>query len=263
MLPQEWSSILSGPSFLLGCERYSFRREHSLALVQSAGFSGCSIVEGWDGYVNPKATDRALEDLGIRMDTYLTLGHKGCSLSHFLLWKRIVDEQIPFATIFEDDVIPHPEVGGTLGESYWSETPKHHNLVLLGSMMPWQLCLGEYSEKKVVSHPAYCLHAYVLTYEGARQLLAYAHHLTLTRGSIPMNDIFVVYMMAQKEISYSCWNGTMIPKPYPTYDPMLPWQFFPNVILAEKDTGLFYQNYRCGTTIAKPFLDMEIPKYHD
>jgi GR25 family glycosyltransferase involved in LPS biosynthesis len=37
-----------------------------------------------------------------------TLGAAGCSLSHVKCWRRIVDENLPGAFIFEDDVLPLP-----------------------------------------------------------------------------------------------------------------------------------------------------------
>ncbi|WP_075321565.1 glycosyltransferase family 25 protein [Histophilus somni] len=36
--------------------------------------------------------------------TDLTIGEKGCLMSHVLLWQKCVDENLPFIAIFEDDI---------------------------------------------------------------------------------------------------------------------------------------------------------------
>ncbi|MBS9443819.1 glycosyltransferase family 25 protein [Photorhabdus heterorhabditis] len=44
-------------------------------------------------------------ELGITFDNpNLSMGEKGCFLSHITLWKKIIDENIPVAGIFEDDI---------------------------------------------------------------------------------------------------------------------------------------------------------------
>ena len=50
-------------------------------------------------------------------------------------------------------------------------------------------------------------------------------------------------------------------KSFPTFDEGLPWQAFPDVISPQKDTGLFWQNMRVGTTLEHPTLQLAIPQY--
>ncbi|MFD0966166.1 glycosyltransferase family 25 protein [Seminibacterium arietis] len=37
--------------------------------------------------------------------TELTNGEKGCLISHLLLWKKCIDDNLPFISIFEDDIL--------------------------------------------------------------------------------------------------------------------------------------------------------------
>lgn len=35
----------------------------------------------------------------------LTAGEKGCLMSHFMLWKKCVDDNLAYISIFEDDIL--------------------------------------------------------------------------------------------------------------------------------------------------------------
>jgi GR25 family glycosyltransferase involved in LPS biosynthesis len=50
-------------------------------------------------------------------------GSCGCALSHKRLWKKIVDEDIDRAIVFEDDVIFH-EKFRKLMPFFWKQTPR-------------------------------------------------------------------------------------------------------------------------------------------
>jgi hypothetical protein len=58
-------------------------------------------------------------------------GHQGCFLSHVLLWERIARGDVPFATIFEDDVLFHP-AWRWLAPEYLRRTPPDWDVVDLG-----------------------------------------------------------------------------------------------------------------------------------
>ncbi|WP_075321564.1 glycosyltransferase family 25 protein [Histophilus somni] len=51
--------------------------------------------------------------------TDLTIGEKGCFMSHVLLWQKCVDENLPFIAIFEDDIILSPVAHQFLGQYDW------------------------------------------------------------------------------------------------------------------------------------------------
>ncbi|TFI33877.1 glycosyltransferase family 25 protein [Histophilus somni] len=51
--------------------------------------------------------------------TDLTIGEKGCFMSHVLLWQKCIDENLPFIAIFEDDIILSPVAHQFLGQYDW------------------------------------------------------------------------------------------------------------------------------------------------
>ncbi|MEM7872948.1 glycosyltransferase family 25 protein [Morganella morganii] len=60
------------------------------------------------------------DDLGVTFNNpNLSLGEKGCFLSHITLWKKIIDENISVAGIFEDDIYLSKESGHALSSYGW------------------------------------------------------------------------------------------------------------------------------------------------
>lgn len=49
----------------------------------------------------------------------LTMGEKGCLMSHFMLWKKCVDEKLDFITLFEDDILHWQNANKFLAEDEW------------------------------------------------------------------------------------------------------------------------------------------------
>lgn len=256
MLPTTWEDVCKGPSFLLWMERHAFRKRLTEPCLFEAGFQQLRCVSAWDGFLDPAATDAKLAELGIQMCPHHGPGHKGCTLSHILLWKRIVEEELPFATIFEDDVLPHRDINHGIGHQWWEQTPKDAEIVYLGNMLQPPV-----EDTPVIKVGTHCTHAYVISLEGAKKCLALIEECVQRFGFINMIDTFLYQMATVGVLNTVCWNGTMLQKSYPTYDPGLPWQFFDYVIVPIKDTGLFYQNYRCGTGISNAELSMEVPNY--
>lgn len=52
-------------------------------------------------------------------DEYLTGGELACFMSHVSVWQKMVDEQIPYLAIFEDDVYLGEHVQELLADSNW------------------------------------------------------------------------------------------------------------------------------------------------
>lgn len=104
----------------------------------------------------------------------LTPGEIGCALSHLAVYKRVVDEKIPYALIFEDDVAICPELAKVL-----VAIDADRSLIRYGITL--------FSECPILSSPSLklpiggmCLHnvkggcfahAYIITNEAARKLI--------------------------------------------------------------------------------------------
>ncbi len=65
------------------------------------------IIEAVDGTSLSKEKIEKYFDIEFfnNRKSYYSLGMVGCTLSHYLLYKKIVKEKIPFALILEDDMV--------------------------------------------------------------------------------------------------------------------------------------------------------------
>jgi GR25 family glycosyltransferase involved in LPS biosynthesis len=244
---------------MMGLKRYSFRREYSSARLATCGFSNIEYIDSIDGFYDN--VDEAIRKLGVVFNSELKPGPKACAYTHLAEWKKMIDENIPYRVFFEDDVLGHAELPTGLGQRFWDATPKEFDMLYLGSMMnPADPVLHD-TNNLVVSSPCYCLHAYIMTLEGAKKIFKLINELNSNTNPINAVDITLVQLQIQNLLNWYCWNGTNIQKSFPTFDEGLPWQAFSDIILPEKDTGLFWQNMRLGTTIGHQDLQLTIPKY--
>jgi GR25 family glycosyltransferase involved in LPS biosynthesis len=183
------------------------------------------------------------------------------------LWHHIATSGIPYGVIFEDDVLPHPQIG-ELGQTWWAHTtllsedghkwPAGYeegrgvlDMVLLGNQMNPDFLVGK-EHIPVLESPAYCLHAYVLTAAGARKLLDAIDVIIYSGRVMYMNDILVFNMMYERMLNYVCWNRGLADVGWPVFslDMDLGYVKTHDVAVWARDTGLFYQNARWGTTIS-------------
>lgn len=53
----------------------------------------------------PEIAIDLVEKMGLNYNNnYLSQGELACLMSHILLWKKASDENLPYITIFEDDI---------------------------------------------------------------------------------------------------------------------------------------------------------------
>ena len=243
----------------MGLKRYAFRREYCGAKLAQIGFTNVELVDSFDGFNDD--VDAALKELGIAFNPELRPGHKGCSYTMMREWKRFLDSGDAFRIFFEDDAIGHLDLPKGLGQKFWDATPKDFDILYMGNMMnPGDPALAD-PNALVVQVPTYCLHAYILTRKGAQRLFDLARAMNAAGQPLNMLDIQLVLWQVEKKINYQVWNGTWTQKSYPTFDEGLPWQAFPDVITPQKDTGLFWQNMRVGTTLEHPTLQLAFGQY--
>ena len=257
--PSSWSEVTSQKAMIMGLKRYTFRREYSAARLAVAGFSHIEYIDSFDGFHND--VDEALGKLGVAFHPDLRPGHKGCSYTHMKAWKDMIDEGVPFRIFFEDDALGHLDLPNGLGQKFWDATPKNFDILYMGNMMNANDPTLMDPNALVVKVPTYCLHAYMLTLEGAKKMFELAKELNSKREHLNMLDIQLVQWQIEGKINWYCWNGTWTQKSFPTFDEGLPWQAFQDVITPQKDTGLFWQNMRVGTTLEHPTLQITIPQY--
>lgn len=218
------------------------------------------MVDAFDGFEgNPEEEQKKM---GFTLRADLGQGHKGCCITLLREWSRMIQDNVPYRVFFEDDALGHLDLPNGLGQTFWDATPKSFDILYLGSMMDRNHPEVADRTKLVVKAPTYCTHAYILSRKGAEKLLALAKQTNAAGHPLTAIDIQLFQWQVAGLIDWYCWNGTWTQKSFPTFDEGLPWQAFPDVILPHKDTGLFWQNMRVGTTLDHPTLQLTIPQYN-
>ena len=228
--------------------RLRWRAKHSLAKLREVGFRNIVPEEGVDGLsVDPRGVG---ERHGWFFDPGLGPGEIGCSVSMLRLWVRVVEERLAYLLIFEDDVLPHPDVA-QLGAEYWAETPPDADFVLMGNQMevPAIAALPD-PRRRVVTLPSYCLHAYVVTQEGARRGLELVARELAGDRWLSAIDTELRRWMEGGDVRHACWNGTMLRPAFPSSTQMRGRSDRPaDVTRSRRATGPFFQNFSLGSAI--------------
>jgi GR25 family glycosyltransferase involved in LPS biosynthesis len=145
-----------------------------------------------------------------------------------LIWKEMIDNNIPYMTIFEDDILFH-HLWDTLAPSYFKKTPTDYDILYIGSQIQ-----GE-SKYHIDQVPVYCTHAYIITLEGAKKL--YDLIINEPNGMYTIDGMLIDLMHA-KRFKWYIWNGSFYP---------------PEKKMAEgwniRNNGLVYQDENFGTDI--------------
>jgi len=235
-IPTTWEEMQSScPVFLINMEKDVDRKNRSINRIAAAGYKNIQVVKGvdgrsrdlldaWDTHGNPK-----FDPVDGWFNDPVDHPHKqGTLVTHMNIWKKMIDEQIPFATIFEDDVLFH-EKWEALAPAYYNATPRDYGICYIGH----HCGVGP---SHIVRVPVYTTHAYMLTLEGVTYI--YNKMLTDPNGVRTIDCLLNYYMqIATREPSTFCnwyaWNAEMFPdtvaKKYPQH--------------AHKDQGLVFQEH--------------------
>ena len=235
-LPLNFEEFLNGPAIILSLPEYKDTRyEYTKKKLNDVGFTNINYFQGIHGYNDD--INKISNELNINFTSEVkTLkGCIGCLLSSIQIWKKIVDEDLPYLIIFEDDALPEPEFK-TMAKEWYDETPKQLHALYLGS----QFYDDKYNGIKVVSSPCFCTHAYVLTNAGAKRFL----ELSLNNNNLDRVDCEMMRWQNEKLIVWYNWNNIGI------YNKSFP-NNIPNIdsIFTPRDNGLIYQNYKFESAI--------------
>lgn len=105
-------TVRQTPIFVISLARSQDRRTRIAARLQelSLEFEFFDAVDGKDlSDYHHSLVDYSFADFRKTYGRPLSNGEVGCALSHALLYKKIVDENIPHAVILEDDALPNTE----------------------------------------------------------------------------------------------------------------------------------------------------------
>lgn len=234
--PKKWDDVLQAPLFLVNLDRCTERLETSMERIQKAGFTNIQrwratdatqeheLEEGWKELGTPKIDIR-----DIAFKKYK--GAQGCAITHYRLWKHMVEKKIPYAVVMEDDVAFHKH-WNVLSPIYYEVTAKNYDILYLGNYNDNNMLLAP-----IVITPVFCTHAYVITLEGAKKLLSLC--LKRTEGVFTLDSMLVFYMRkaiaaqgAFYPFRWYVWNGQLFPDD----------EYMVDNVLAKRNTGLVFQD---------------------
>jgi len=205
MLPKTFEDILAAPAMVLNLDSAQDRIPILMERLTSAGYTNIKRIPAIDG---------ATEDMRVLWRPYFMKsplymfdsdGQSACGLSHFMIWKNMIDNNIPFLTVFEDDVQFHKD-WTTLAPKYYSITPKDIDVVYMGNQGS-----GTPQDPPITAVPVFCTHAYIITQRGAQRLF----HTFVNAARLYAIDCMLIDYMSLRAPPYQwvCWNGTIYPDP--------------------------------------------------
>jgi hypothetical protein len=163
-----FEELLNAPAFVVHMEAAKSRKPFFMNSTTNAGFTDIRIFPAVNAY-NPAELESAIAELGNPKIHPIKQGAIGCLASHLKLLLHIVQNKIPLATIFEDDVFFHPE-WGTLGPRFLQNTPADFDVLFIGNQIDEALG-GSTLPARINKCSTFCTHAYVVTLKGASKLL--------------------------------------------------------------------------------------------
>lgn len=234
--PKTWADVLQAPLYLINLDRCPERWEVSQERIKAAGFTNVQrwratdaqqeeeLQKGWEELGNPK--------IDVRDTSFKKYkGAQGCAITHYRLWKHMVQQKIPFVVVMEDDVAFHKH-WNVLSPIYYEVTAKNYDILFLGNYNENNMLLAP-----IIVTPVFCTHSYIITLEGARKLLSLC--LKRPEGTFTIDNMLVYYMrkaVAMQGAFYPfrwyVWNGQLFPDEEYTVDN----------ILAKRNTGLVFQD---------------------
>ena len=209
-IPKQWQSILHGPVFVINMNKSTERWSQVTDRLKEAGFINIIREQGvdashegqlesnWKKHDSPPFDPWDKEFVEFK-------GKQGCFLSHANIWKKMIEEEIPYASIFEDDILFHSG-WKEIAPLYYEHTPNDWDILYLGSQHDFT------STFNVDKGPVYCTHAMVVTLEGARKL--YDCIVKNPKGVYTVDYMIKVEMCKKAPcISWYVWNGLLFPSP--------------------------------------------------
>jgi GR25 family glycosyltransferase involved in LPS biosynthesis len=244
MLPDQFSDFMKGPAVMLGLKRHMNRYEYSKQKLAEVGFTDVKFFEGVDGFKEDLGKVCTELNVKIQADIFKNQrGPTGFTLSCIKIWKKIVDERLPYLIIFEDDALPDPRFR-QIAKRWYDKTPKNIDLMYMGSQ-----CNPEKDDvgQDVIKNACFCTHAYVITQKGAATLMKLVEVASKGEG-VDKGDCALIQWMWKKQLDWRIWNNQV--KDYKIPFPVLaPTDAKADAVFHHRDNGLIFQNAFLGSTI--------------
>ncbi|MBA0165890.1 MULTISPECIES: glycosyltransferase family 25 protein [Pectobacterium] len=157
-------------AFVVNLERDKIKRNKVESECRKAGLD-YEIFNAVDGRVLGKnEIDAKVHHVSIK---YLSKGEIGCSLSHQKIYKKILDDNIDYALILEDDVEISNSIGNFLDLFSKSDKKNQGDVFLLYPSGVKIINKKIKISKDFVFYEAYnssCTHGYIISKKGAKKL---------------------------------------------------------------------------------------------
>src|SRR5690606_8585679 len=140
------------------------------------------------------------QQLGLKFNPeILTKGELACFMSHVSIWKEMIDENIPYAAIFEDDVFLGEQAHKFLNNCTWIES--EWNIIKTEAFAERVFLTGKAkqipeSEREIVQLSGQNLGTagYILSLQGAQAYFEYVKRIEL----IPLDHVMFDQFIEQK-----------------------------------------------------------------
>lgn len=244
--PSTWEDVLNCPCYVINLDRNPERWNTAKIKIKDAGFTNFkrfTAVDGknpdelkynWNLLNNPEFAEWDKEFIQYP-------GKQGCFLSHFNIWKEMIENNIPYSVILEDDVIFHPE-WNKLAPIYFGNTPKDFDTLYFGSQFEFN------SKYHVDKGPVFCTHAMLITLNSAKKM--YEMFLN-KKGGVYTIDCMIIDMMKYK-LYFKEKNGKEFPFNWYVWNGR---DFFPSNVVhmpkgwTKRNCGLVYQDESYGSEV--------------
>lgn len=242
MLPESFDDFMKGDAIMLMLKRHQSRADYSKKKLEDVGFQ-VKFFEGTDGFTED--LELVCKELNVKIMPHIFTqkGATGFTLSCIRIWKKIINEKLPYLIIFEDDALPHPNFKEIANEWY-SKTDKDIDILYIGS----QSSITESDRGYIIRGTCFCTHAYVITNKGAHRLMQLVDEESNKNG-VDKGDCALIQWQHNKKIDWRIWNTKEINfiMPYPVLSPTRDLQ--QDAIWIHRDNGLIYQNALLGSSI--------------
>jgi hypothetical protein len=220
-VPRRWPDVLRAPAFVINLDTRPDRLTSSVEEIRHGGFSDIRRFSAVDA-ATPGVLDQAWGRLGAPQfdprDEWFRVnpGAQGCLLSHIGVWQEIIDLNLPFACVFEDDIFFHRH-WTHLAPIYFNFTPTDYDLLFMGSR------IVEFRTGLVQRVPVYCTHAYLIPLEGAIRMRSVMLDDPKGVGTIDVKISRHQFLEYDREgtcpFNWYVWNGLTFPEQRALYHP--------------------------------------------
>ena len=172
------------PTFAISLARETKRRDNIRNQLQSQKYT---IIDACDGK-SLSSPERAIANKIIKFPHTLKAGQVGCLLSHYKIWKLIVQRNIEFALIVEDDLHVQYPLNELLPKLC---TVDNFDIIYLGHWFEFKngtiaAELDQFQLRRSVK--PYGTHGYLISLRGAKILIAF---LDKNQINVPVDNFLV------------------------------------------------------------------------